>query len=345
MSQRECVYVVGAGFSAGLGYPLTYDLLVRLWDRLHSNLRKDLEKIVRFHHPAFAADKFASFPNVEELLSEMYVNDDLFDASRQYEGNFTRKKLQASYRDLLLEIAAWFHEISKEVNPANSSVNWLNQFKQRVIRENAAIISFNWDLVIDELLFHDKLDGKSYGLTTSSVSAPILLKPHGSLNWFEKDVAKSLKEDKRVLIHGSAGTENAVYAFLRFREPKSKHGRVYNPFIVPPILLKDFKKPVFQALWRKCTATLSTAKRVVFLGYSMPIFDIHAQFIMRCGFHNQVKGELAPGGKRATATGAAEVVIVNPDRASALRVAAVAGLKATCKWVSTPVADWMSQSS
>lgn len=256
MSQRECVYVVGAGFSAGLGFPLTYDLLVRLWDRLDTVHRKDLEKVVRFHHPAFAANSFASFPNIEELLSEMYVNDDLFNASRQYEGNFTRKKLQTTYRDLLLAIAAWFHELSKNVNPAKSKVNWLNLFKKRVLDESAAVISFNWDLVIDELLFHENLDGGSYGFTSGSAASPILLKPHGSLNWFERKVAKSLKEDKRVLIHGSDGKEDAVYAFLRFREPQSKHNRIYDPLIVPPILLKDFKKPVFEALWRKCTATL-----------------------------------------------------------------------------------------
>jgi hypothetical protein len=32
------VHVVGAGFSAGLGYPLTSDLLVRLWDRLDADV-------------------------------------------------------------------------------------------------------------------------------------------------------------------------------------------------------------------------------------------------------------------------------------------------------------------
>jgi hypothetical protein len=346
MSKRECVYVVGAGFSAGLGYPLTHDLLMRLWDRpLEVNLKKDLEEIIRFHHPSFRADKFTSFPNIEELLSEMYVNNDLFDASRQYEGNFTREKLQNTSRDLLLEITAWFHELSKKVNPTNSHVKWLNRFRDNVIEENAAIISFNWDLVIDQLLFHENLDGGSYGFSTGSTTGPILLKPHGSLNWFEHDPGKSLKEHKRMLIHGTDGNKDAIYAFLRFREPVSKEGRIYNPLIVPPVLLKNFKKPVFKALWRKCTSTLSTAKKVVFLGYSMPTADLHVQFIMRCGFHNQVKGELARGGKRATATGPAEVVIVNPDRAAALRIAAVVGPKAMCRWVSTPVADWVSKKS
>jgi hypothetical protein len=66
--RRECVYVIGAGFSAGLGYPLT--LLQRLWPKLDADLKRRLVKVVRFHHPRFDERRFSSFPNIEELLSE-----------------------------------------------------------------------------------------------------------------------------------------------------------------------------------------------------------------------------------------------------------------------------------
>jgi hypothetical protein len=42
---RECVYIVGAGFSAGLGYPLTADLLQRL--------RVEMTKQKPFDYAAF----------------------------------------------------------------------------------------------------------------------------------------------------------------------------------------------------------------------------------------------------------------------------------------------------
>ena len=120
MSNRECAYVIGAGFSAGLGYPQLRDLLTGLWGRLEEPLRDDLEKIVRFHHPNFRPNDPSSFPNIEQLMTEMYVNDELFHASRQYEGNFTKQKLQDTLRDLLLAIAAWFHELSIGVNPTKA---------------------------------------------------------------------------------------------------------------------------------------------------------------------------------------------------------------------------------
>ena len=129
MENRKCLYVIGAGFSAGLGYPLTSDLLVRLWHkRSNGNLKKQLEPIIRFHHPDFDASRFSSFPNIEELLSQMQVNDELFEASRQYEENFTKAKLRKVKTNLLMEIAAWFHEISKDVRPVATEIKWLKQF-------------------------------------------------------------------------------------------------------------------------------------------------------------------------------------------------------------------------
>ena len=111
-----------------------------------------------------------------------------------------------------------------------------------------------------------------------------------------------------------------VYAFRKFRAPISnKHNKEYTPLIVPPVYLKNFEKPVFQALWKICTRHLSTARRIVFLGYSMPPADFHAQFIMRCGFHNQKEGQLDKYDRRKESTGPAEVVIVNPDFGAARR--------------------------
>ncbi len=339
MTERQCVYVIGAGFSAGLGYPLTSDLLVRLWDRLNDPFKTQLGRVIRFHHPGFNPARFTSFPNVEQLLSEMQVNEQLYGASRQYEGKFTKAQLQDLQTDLLLNIASWFHEISSEISPSAPMTKWLTRFRDQVIEENAAIISFNWDLILDKLLFDGGISGTSYGFSKGSAANPVLLKPHGSLNWFEKYLGTHLKSIKRTAIFSPKGPDT-IYAFREFRAPVSKLGRTYTPLIIPPIYLKNFEKPVFKALWKNCTTALSTAKKVVFLGYSMPLADLHAQFIMRCGFHNQIEGELGRTKKRKKATGPAEVIIVNPDGAAAQRIDAIVGPAHKCKWISTPISEW-----
>jgi hypothetical protein len=108
---RDTVYVVGAGFSAGLGYPLTKNLLIAAWSRLTETSRDQLTKIIEFHHPAFSLTRTTTFPGIEPLLTEIAVNLELFDASRPAEGNFTKKQLRSSREELLSTIAQWFHSL------------------------------------------------------------------------------------------------------------------------------------------------------------------------------------------------------------------------------------------
>ena len=343
MNQRDCVYVIGAGFSAGLGYPLTSDLLVRLWARTDKKLKKRLKRVIRFHHPEFDPDRFTSFPNVEQLLSEMQVNEQLFAASAQNEGTFTRKQLRALQTDLLLEIAGWFHEISKKVFSGETTVGWLKKFKKQIISQNAGIISFNWDLVLDRLLFGTAINGTSYGFNKTEDESPSLLKPHGSLNWFEEEVGRRLKPDRRVCVFKN--NSDSVFAFSKFRAPRLGQEDPVTPLIVPPVYLKNFEKPVFRELWRNCVTLLNQTRKVVFLGYSMPLTDLHARYIMRCGLNNPVNLEPIEAKKQTNARAPADVVIVNPDWGAAQRISAIVGPGHKCSWVSTPVSEWIEKES
>lgn len=334
---RDTVYVVGAGFSAGLGYPLTKSLLIDVWDLLQKTSRNQLARIIRFHHPSFDPARKTSFPDIEQLLTEIKVNLDLFSASRPAEGSFRKNELEDSRDELLCTIAGWFHDLYGTA----SRTPWLTTFTERLRSQNAGIISFNWDLILDQLLFADKPTSKGYGLTKALGSGPVLLKPHGSLNWYEQPLVEPVSADKRVELFSSQADGECIEAFLPPRGIKSKVGRRYTPLIVPPTYLKDFNRPIFRRLWNHCTNVLSTPKRLVFLGYSLPAADLHAQFIFRCGFHNQIEGRLKQDGTRHPATGPAKVIIVNPDQDAARRIESVAGPEIPCQWVPKRIEDWL----
>ena len=334
---RETVYVVGAGFSAGLGYPLTNSLLIQAWSRLESDSRKQLQRIIEFHHPDFNTRRRTTFPDIEQLLTEIEVNLDLFDASRPVEGTFTRDDLLEAREGLLSTIAEWFHELYEDVD----TEGWLSKFVKRLENENAAVISFNWDLLLDHLLFHEELSSEHYGLNSNLADGPILVKPHGSLNWYEATQIKKVAATKRTTIFPAVDGDRCIEAFLPPRGIVSKSGRRYTPLIIPPTYLKNFRRRIFRQLWNSCTDLLSTPKKLVFLGYSLPTADLHAQFIFRCGFHNQLDGRLKKDGARYPATGAAQVVIVNPDQAAARRIEAVAGAHIPCRWIPKRIEEWI----
>ena len=310
---RDTVYVVGAGFSAGLGYPLTKSLLIDVWDRLNKTSRKQLQKIITFHHPAFDPKRKTSFPDIEQLLTEIQVNLELFDASRPVEGKFTKADLLEAREDLLSTIGQWFHDIYEDA----ATAPWLSQFVNCLRQENAAIISFNWDLVLDQQLFEGEVSAGRYGLTRKFRDGPVLLKPHGSLNWYEASQMQKVREEKHVTIFKHKKDEQRIEAFLYPRQIKSKVGKRYTPLIIPPTYLKNYKRPVFRRLWNNCTDVLSTPRKLIFLGYSLPAADLHAQFIFRCGFHNQIEGRVKNSTERHERTGPAEVIIVNPDQDAA----------------------------
>jgi hypothetical protein len=336
---RDKVYVIGAGFSAGLGYPLTKSLLIDVWSRLEPAARVRLQKIIEFHHPGFKLVRKTSFPDIEQLLTEIAVNIDLFDASRPAEGRFKKDSLTQSREDLLSAIATWFHELYDTA----CRTSWLSTFVLRLQRENAAIVSFNWDLVLDQQLFSRGLSSKSYGLSDRLADGPVLLQPHGSLNWYDTTQIEKVSEDAHIEIFPNHSVDERIEAFVHPREIKSKVGRHYTPLIIPPTFLKDFNRPIFRQLWRRCTDILSTAKELIFLGYSLPPADLHAQFIFRCGFHSQLKGRLKEEGgiDRYNSTGPANVTIVNPDQDAARRIEAVAGPGILCNWVPKRIQDWL----
>ncbi len=326
------VYVIGAGFSAGLGYPLTSDLLMKLWDQVDEDTWKhDLEDAIKFHNPTFDPNRFYSYPNIEELLSQLMISDELFHAGNQYMGSHGQSNPEAIRRELLMEIKDWFLKIHQN----GRGKTWVREFCDHIRSERAAIVSFNWDLILDEVLAADGLSSELYGLSQHVMSeSPVLLKPHGSLNWYEEKPGANIKEKLRIKIFESNNAGQDVYAFKRFRAPRTKQPRRYMPLIVPPVYMKDFSKPIFRRLWRHCMETLRRADKVVFLGYSMPEADRHAQFMLRCAFANRQKEGVTAGGVlRTQPTERVQVVIVNPDRAAAERTASVVGPGHECRWI------------
>jgi hypothetical protein len=195
---------------------------------------------------------------------------------------------------------------------------------------------------LDQQFFKSGLDSASYGLSKHLASGPVLLKPHGSLNWYDATQVQSVSEAKRIVIFDHKKPAERIEAFLYPREIKSKVGRHYTPFIIPPTYLKNFNRPVSSFLWNRCTDVLSTAKKLTFLGYSLPAADLHAQFILRCGFHNQIEGRLRKDGRRYSPTGAAKVIVVNPDQGAARRIEAVAGPNIPFTWVPKRIQDWLA---
>ncbi|WP_369928479.1 hypothetical protein [Xanthomonas sp. NCPPB 2632] len=334
------VYIIGAGFSAGLGFPTIGNLLPQMWSEIEEEgLAESLASIIRFNHPDFNASNPDTYPNVEALLSEIQANLELFGSSRPVTGSLTSNHLEVARGKFLRLLARSFHEKKKE---ALSTVPaWLEIIVEKMRDDEADVISFNWDLVLDQLLLGSKFSAASYGFGERE-AGPRLLKPHGSLNWYRAADNNRIKTNKRVILVDSENDEaESVFAFRPFRAPQSNIGREYMPLIVAPVYSKRFDGALFDVLWRETVAVLSRATKVTFIGYSLPTADFHARFILRCGFHNQENGMIRDVTERDFPTGRAHVTVVDPSSAAHRQVAQAVGWQTVRRKMS--VEDWVNR--
>ena len=53
------------------------------------------------------------------------------------------------------------------------------------------------------------------------------------------------------------------------------------PVLISPSFQKDYRNPHIVAIWHQADAMLRKAKRVIFIGYSLPEDDIHVVYILK----------------------------------------------------------------
>jgi hypothetical protein len=143
-----------------------------------------------------------------------------------------------------------------------------------------AVISFNYDCLIDEALRSDGArrwnpqdgygfevaegadDWKQWGSGPDARHPIRLLKLHGSLNWLVDGEAVQL-------IAAPYERESAVGA------------------VVPPLGRKPVSEEPFRQAWRAARAAVRSAQRLVVIGYSLPAADYLVRALFRADIDNE----------------------------------------------------------
>jgi hypothetical protein len=128
--------------------------------------------------------------------------------------------------------------------------------------------------------------GSSPSAERPQTSPMLVLKLHGSVNWrialgHRKPYSIDALRHHEVWFQYYEGTKLA----LKVIEPVLES----EPFFVPPILTKSdlVKQPILRLIWTLALKKLRKGKRVVFIGYSLPITDIAAGFLFREGLRRR----------------------------------------------------------
>ncbi len=294
----DSVILLGAGASKSEEAPLQSELFQNYFRYIRS-LDRDL---VSYLTVFFGLDlepednrqyENLTFPTCEEALGVLEM------AISKREGfsgneNFQRNRLE-NIRDKLIRAISLSIARSLE-----SSMNRRKRYhdilaSQLKVNTNTAIISTNYDILIDDALdkekhpidygFDFRFQRKDGEITTYSrpQNGILLYKIHGSLNWLYCPTCKGV--DLTPLVKSVDGMS------CNNLEHQTDCREVMTPVLIPPTYMKDISPHFLQSVWESSELLLRRAKRIIFCGYSFPDADIHLKYLLKRAEMNRLTSD------------------------------------------------------
>ena len=229
------------------------------------------------------------------------------------------------YDELVLLLRDTLYETTRKAHPEEH----MGLFRRVMEREPASldVISFNYDCIADRAMRignQEKLwtwshrDG--YGFQPSNQSKPkkqsssILLKLHGSMNWYiplpGERRRTAYNSDAPIYVPNAPTKPDALAWHRRQRLLGHRADRRVFPLMIPPVFEKATQiSGKLGAVWDLAQEKLDRATVVIMWGYSLPATDYHAEMLF------------AQGARRSRS----KLLVVNLDKAALGRVTEVCG--------------------
>ena len=291
------VFVLGAGASKSCGLPLTNELFPEVLPKVAPRSR--LLELIEYLYPHFRLS-WRNYPRFEEFLSLLDVHLE-FNPKVKRRHLFGNTEVQELKESLLSAVSRHLCDLVSGVDIRNKQMFRLAQ----ELGPRDVVITFNWDTTL-ELALNElgRARDFSYVLTSKYMS---LLKPHGSVDWYDSQNVRLKKDRVFSLIPGIG----RIKVFEYFSFPHVQEQLV--PVIVPPVIHKTFEYREFDRIWRDSWKALRRADEIYVIGFSLPPEDLHIRFVMRTAIRaNEIE---------RSRSDALRVVVVNPDRDVYLRFA------------------------
>jgi len=326
------VYIIGAGASVPYGLPTLKTLSWELAQSLSPASRSVFTTAIR---DCFGTnlEKPADSPDFEELLNRLdpgalrYLEDSGIgggDSDRRKAAELALSGLRTFFQDKCTNVG-----LGK--GPFDVLVTALDR--------TALTVSFNWDILLEMALLRT---GRTYCYLPSAHAqdAVVLLKPHGSINWYallDREGLMISVRDSNLGVIGNDINNYLCYVVDPLKpvnfaacSPMVQHVLSRVPAIVPPIASKLLSvggvprdgfveaghTRAMKATWAAIVNAFSQARQVVAIGYSLPGTDAASIEAMK---HFVRSG---------TATNPKRILLVEPNPAVQDRYQSVLGIDA-----------------
>lgn len=263
------VYVLGAGASCHVGYPLSSTMKSALFSWMRSKTDSVLE------YPIVADwldDTFTTTEDVETLVTDIdrvidyYKTGTLEQRMQRAAAPWNRFVIQQAIRE-------WFTEIS-----AGQAVDYA-KFAE-IVSPGDVIITFNYDVSVErELHRFDRWEvGDGYGFQIDGLAANSrtkVLKLHGSVSWLEI----LFNSDRPVV----PSADLSLLGYEKSLDPKFPDRSAALPVMILPSRTKRFESSFWHSLWDQAAAAVRSAEALCILGFSLRAIDRKAcELLLQC---------------------------------------------------------------
>lgn len=279
------VIMLGAGASKADGAPLQKEIFIkyinqfkqgRIPIRICSAVNPFLKKFFGIDVDELKIE-IINYPTFEEVLGVLEIADMRDEYFR--ESIRTKQSLIHMKKYLIDLIAIVLDNCLSTHYGEYHHYNLIKRLKEEHILQETIFISFNYDIIIDNILIRAFFEEIDYGIEErchySNPYGPIrLYKLHGSLNWLFCPYCNSLN------LGGNIKTA-AERAYNPNKVCNVCGNKNLEPLIIPPTYFKSMGNFYIQKIWREVDSSLRDAQNIFLCGYSLPEADIHIKYLLK----------------------------------------------------------------
>lgn len=289
------VYILGAGFSAPLGMPITNKLLKLTYDIARTKewysdfkpcpkgqaewLLQKLQfyfPLEGFSHKKIQNEEFSKEFDIEKFLSYAL-------AASAFGENFSNGDDQfVSFLKGWIGEAIWRQQLGCMTNYENIPVQYFHFVKSL---DQSLIFTFNWDTVVETLLDKSSMS-YDFGLESArQKSGTPIMKLHGSIDWFFKPWVKDEKVKTEIIRrHDQPADLSEGEKIYRVTQNLSYFyesiSTLNYPLLVIPAYDKISQVQKLGNMWEYLWSFLQDDLEVIIIGFSWRPDDYHSRAIL-----------------------------------------------------------------
>jgi len=281
MACNTC-FIIGAGFSAPAKIPVKRELLQNIFRPGNEKCLEYIQKILGVETRNILL-KDAPLEDIFSFLDKIITENGSvgdFDIKAAYDARY--ELIEFLIKELNAPLKEMYGEFRYEY--------FFKTLAERKLKHNETntIVTFNWDTIPDfyinrALKFLGRNNGVDYGCVDWSVEDNYVpsswrkaqgyqtikvLKLHGSINW------SYIKSNGGLYVDEQYG--DYPKGFLIKPEDRKKYEHIF----MTPTFIKDLSILPAKSIWYNAGLDLAEARRVVFLGYSLPPADYEFRYIL-----------------------------------------------------------------